>query len=81
LDDRFLFNVPDNYPISFDKRDSAPLPPPGRKIVIKPKKKKKEDDPIVPTQKLPTVQISVDWLKQAVHFAHHNMKTKPPDNK
>jgi len=46
----------------------APAPPLGREIGV--------NDSSVP--RLRTIFLDVEWLGQAVAFAHHNLKTRPP---
>ena len=60
--------APSDWPTKFDDRPGAPKAPKGREITGEPPK----------TVRLVTIKLTVPWLKQAIRFAHHNMKTSPP---
>lgn len=85
----FISCAPTKYPLRYDKRDNAPCPPRGRGVpgpplnptdssgvIARRQKKPKNEDYLT---FLPTVRLSIQWLKEAVRFAHHNAKTVPPD--
>ena len=69
LDPSFTSAAPTDYPIIFDQRAGAPSAPTGREITIG-----------VPARevRLVAVQLTIPWLKNAIVFAHHNLKTKIP---
>ena len=89
MDKYFSFPVPLHYPNIYDQSVGAPLPPIGREIVAVvqiPKSKeiiievdllgnKKRPRQQSTTQRLVTVKLTIKWLKQAIQFAHHNVKT------
>ena len=64
----FTFATPANYPTEYDQRPGAPLPPKGRELNL----------PIQGTKRmLHTIRLNVKWLKSALIFGHHNVKTRP----
>ena len=69
LDPAFSFPAPKKFPMMCDNRDGAPIAPLGREI-----------QPDVPAdeRRLPAVNITIQWLQQAVRFAYHNYGTHPP---
>jgi len=70
LDPAFTFNAPTDYPVVCDTRLNAPVAPAGRAITgLK-----------GAAMQLRAVYLTPEWLKQAVVFAHHNMREKPPDS-
>jgi hypothetical protein len=79
----FTFPVPGNYPTIYDTSNGAPIMPFGRKVInnktgIKRTRKKGDIQKViqkVDKQKLPTIEMSIEWLKSAIIFAHHNLKT------
>ena len=60
----FLSVLPQKYPTRCGTAENAPSPPLGRDVGL---------------QKLPTVRLTTQWLQEALKFAHHNMRTKPPN--
>ena len=69
LDDSFTMKPPGSFPLVCDSHPGAPLPPKGREVTGEPNS----------SRRLPTIYLTVDWLEQAVVFAHHQMKTHPPN--
>ena len=67
MDAKFTCSAPADYPCVYDESDGAPMPPAGRKIIDS------EDE-----QRLPCIHLTIPWLKQAVIFAHHQLKTRLP---
>jgi len=65
LDTRFTSRVPNKYPTDYDQRVGTPEPPIGR-------------DDFDEDARLPCIYLTVEWLRKATIFAHHQMKTKPP---
>ena len=64
----FTFTAPAHYPTEYDQRPGAPLPPKGRELNL----------PIQGTKRiLHTIRLNVKWLKSALIFGHHNVKTRP----
>jgi hypothetical protein len=76
MDSYFSFPVPPFYPTKYDKSDGAALPPLGR-VVITPERNVATLERS-PPQRLPTVPLTVEWLKGAIDFASHNIKTRQP---
>jgi len=68
MDGRFTSKAPADYPDVFDQRPGAPEAPPGRETDVN------RDKP----PRLRTIRLDVEWLRVAVVFAHHNLKTRPP---
>ena len=68
MDSKFTSAAPADYPTVWDERPGAPLPPPGREISASGERR------------LPCIYLTIPWLKQAVIFAHHQLKTNPPDS-
>ena len=85
----FMCTAPPAYPTTYDKSDGSPRPPIG--CDISPQQgntdaeftelSNKQCHTQHSKQKLPTIRLSVSWLKQALIFAHHNMKTNPPGSR
>ena len=69
LDPAFTFSAPSDYPVVCDQRTGAPLAPTGREITGQ-----KGNE-----MKLKAIYLTIEWLKQAVVFAHHNMRENPPN--
>jgi hypothetical protein len=57
-----------NWPTTYDKSAAAPKPPPGREIEVE-----EDADGNI---RIRTIKLNLEWCKQAVDFAQHNMKTK-----
>jgi hypothetical protein len=79
MDPSFHFPVPKGYPTSCDQRPETPNPPTGRDIVSNKRPAAQLSSDVDADPHLSTVILSIEWLKQVVLFAHHNMKTVPPD--
>ena len=60
---KFYFPPPKSYPTDCDKQEGAPKAPIGREVGLK---------------KLSTIELSGPFLKEAIYFAHHNVKTQRP---
>jgi hypothetical protein len=73
LKSSFTFPVPGNYPTNYDTSIGSPLMPHGREVIINRSGNKRAHN--VDIQKLPMIEMSIDWLKQGIIFAHHNLKT------
>jgi hypothetical protein len=80
----FTFPVPGSYPTIYDTSIGAPLMPLGRKVIsnktgIKRRHNKDADKQNliqkVEKQRLPMIEMSIEWLKSGIIFAHHNLKT------
>jgi len=67
MDTKFTCSAPADYPCIFDEREGAPQPPKGREII------NSDED-----QRLPCIYLTIPWLRQAVTFAHHQLKTRLP---
>jgi hypothetical protein len=65
-DDKFSFRASSDYPQRCDSSEGAPKPPIGREV------------PAPPGGKLKAVKLTIDWLIDALTFAHHQMKETPP---
>lgn len=80
LSDSFYFPLPKLYPTTCDNRPTAPKPPAGREIFgnKRPSSFLCNDVNAIQEQQLKTIPLSPTWLKGALRFAHHNMKTQPP---
>ena len=70
MDSKFTSAAPVGYPTAFDERPEAPRAPIGREIITNGSKK----------QRLPCIYLTVKWLQEAVIFAHHQLKTQPPNS-
>jgi hypothetical protein len=70
LDPYFTSAAPSGFPTTYDSRAGAPLSPKGREIV--------EEKPVSEIR-LPAVRLTIEWLTTAVVFAHHQVKTNPPN--
>lgn len=68
LDPSFTSATPTSFPTMIDRRAGAPLAPKGREIT-------EESNA---TRRLPSIYLTVEWLKTAVVCAHHQIKTNPP---
>ena len=67
MNSNFTSAAPTGYPTVYDQRPGAPPPPIGREIT--------PDKEV----RLPCIYLTIPWLKQAVIFAHHQLKTRPPN--
>ena len=67
MDPKFTSAAPADYPTACDQSEGAPPAPLGREIV--PHR----------GHRLPCIYLTVPWLTQAVIFAHHQLKTHPPN--
>jgi len=67
----FTCAAPVDYPTTYDTREGAPLPPIGRDEFLTGNN----------LPRLPCIHLSIDWLTQAVVFAHHQRKTRPPNKR
>ena len=91
LDPTFRFPVPKHYPTICDDRPGAPQAPKGREICTN--KRTANDllsddvdglrglNPQTTLHCLQSVRLTIKWLKEALIFAHHNMKTRPPNSR
>ena len=94
MKDSFRSQAPKYYPETCDERTGAPGPPLGREIVCQEtnmastsgpmrvedaQKRRRVTTGASGSTRLPTIKLSADWLTQAVLFAHHNMKSHPPN--
>lgn len=70
MDSKFTSAAPAGYPTVFDERPGAPQAPIGREIITNSNQK----------QRLPCIYLTVGWLQEAVIFAHHQLKTRPPNS-
>jgi len=70
MDSKFTSAAPFGYPTVFDEREGAPPAPLGREINANSSEK----------QRLPCIYLTVKWLQEAVVFAHHQLKTQPPNS-
>jgi hypothetical protein len=78
----FSFPVPNHYPTKCDRREGAPLPPAGRDVIhggVSANNKRQRVAVIASLQRLTTVKLSIEWLKECILFALHNMKTLKPE--
>jgi len=66
MDSKFTSKAPAGYPTVFDDSIGAPHAPSGREIST------------TGSSRLPCIYLTIPWLKQAVIFAHHQLKTRPP---
>ena len=96
MHDSFQSNAPKYYPESSDNREDSPKAPFGRETVPLPEegsssspmqveqedvnKRRRVTTSPSGTARLPAIKLTSDWLKEAVVFAHHNMKTQPPNS-
>ena len=64
----FTCASPTDYPTICDMRAGAPPPPLGREVSA------------TGSQRLPCIYLTIEWLTVAVIFAHHQLKTNPPDS-
>ena len=79
----FSFPIPDSYPTNYDITIGSPPIPFGRNIIIQIRNqsitgKKRINDrySIVPEkQRLPMIEMTIKWLKEAIVFSYHNLKT------
>jgi hypothetical protein len=76
----FQFPLPKLYPTTCDTRPTAPSPPTGREIFGNKRPASSLGVVTTPHPALKTIPLSTCWLKSALIFAHHNMKTMPPDS-
>ena len=85
----FMCRAPPAYPTTYDKSNSSSRPPIGRGIgpqqgnidIELTKQSNKRCRTQQSKQKLHGFRLSVSWLKQALIFAHHKIKTNPPDSR
>lgn len=68
-------HIPKNYPTKMDMSLGAPEPPDGRELPDSDSNNEELEGC------LPAVSLSVNWLKQAVKFAHHNYQTTNPEGR
>ena len=83
LNCNFTFPVPANYPTNYDTTIGSPLMPLGREVIINNSGNKRPNNKSniqVDKQKLPMIEMSIEWLKEAIVFAHHNLKTSIDQN-
>jgi hypothetical protein len=72
MDTQFTFAAPNDFPTTFDQSPGAPLAPKGREITT-----------TGGQQRLSCIYLTIPWLKEAVIFAHHQLKTSrsPPNQR
>lgn len=80
LNSNFTFTAPQNYPTNYDTTIGSPSTPQGREIIIK-KPGNKRSIVEMDKQQLPVIEITTGWLKEAIIFAYHNLKTSIDKNK
>jgi hypothetical protein len=71
MDSSFTSPAPADFPLTCDERPGAPLSPLGREVTGESNK----------TRRLATIYLIIEWLEAAVIFAHHQMKTRPPNSR
>ena len=66
-DESFHSEAPAQYPTVCDERPGAPLAPSGHEITGDTGK----------DRQLPCIHLTIEWLEEAILFAHHQLKTDP----
>ena len=67
----FTFPIPKNYPTNYDISNDAPPVPFARNIIIKSQKRSlNSNNSCTIKPRLPMVEMTIDWLKEALVFVH-----------
>ena len=77
----FTFPIPKNYPTYYDITHGAPPVPFARNIIINTTNNSGQKRSLISNnsntikQRLPMVEMTINWLKEALVFSHHNLST------